>query len=119
MKSLIVVAHGSRREESNDEVRRLTDALRARARADFLSVRCAFLELATPSIPAGIDASVRDGARHITVLPYFLAAGRHVVRDIPEQVAAKRRQYPHVSIRIAPYVGAAGGITDLLLSQAR
>lgn len=119
MKSLIVVAHGSRREESNDEVRRLTEALRVKARADFPLVRCAFLELAEPSIPEGIDASVREGATRITVLPYFLSAGRHVAADIPEQVSAKQREYPHVSIRIAPYLGAAGGITDLLLSQVR
>lgn len=118
MKSLILVAHGSRRAESNDEVRRLTEVLRERAGDGYECVRCAFLELAEPSIPDGIEASVREGATDITVLPYFLSAGRHVVTDIPNQVAAKQHQYPDVSIRIAPYLGAAGGIADLLLSQA-
>jgi len=119
VKSLIVVAHGSRRDESNDEVRRLTEALRAKARREFPSVRCAFLDLVAPSIPDGIDASVREGATHITVLPYFLSAGRHVAMDIPNEVSEKQRQYPQVNIRIAPYLGAAAGITDLLLSQVR
>ncbi len=119
MKSLILVAHGSRRAESNDEVRQLTVALRERAGEGFDAVSCAFLELAEPSIPDGIEASVRDGATDITVLPYFLSAGRHVVTDIPNEVAVKQAQYPDVSIRIAPYLGAARGIADLLLSQAQ
>lgn len=118
MKSLILVAHGSRRAESNDEVRRLTDAVRERAGDDYDSVRCAFLELAEPSIPDGIEQSVQEGATEIVVLPYFLSAGRHVVTDIPNEVAGKQQQYPDVAIRIAPYLGAAGGIADLLLSQA-
>ena len=118
MKSLILVAHGSRRAESNDEVRHLADQLRARAGDGFDSVRCAFLELAEPSIPDGIEASVREGATDITVLPYFLSAGRHVVTDIPNEVAVKQREHPEVSIRIAPYLGAAGDIADLLLRQA-
>lgn len=118
MKSLVLVAHGSRRAESNDEVRRLADALRERAGERFDSVRCAFLELAEPSIPDGIEQSVREGATDIVVLPYFLSAGRHVVTDIPNEVATKQRQYPDLSIRIAPYFGAAGGIPELLLSQA-
>lgn len=118
MKSLILVAHGSRRAESNDEVRQLTEVLRARAGDAYGSVRCAFLELAEPSIPDGIEESVREGATDITVLPYFLSAGRHVVSDIPKEVAVKQREHPEVSIRIAPYLGAAGGIADLLLDQA-
>lgn len=118
MKSLILVAHGSRRAESNDEVRRLTEALRERAGSDYDLVRCAFLELAEPSIPDGIEQSIQEGATDIVVLPYFLSAGRHVVSDIPGEVAGKQQQHPDVSIRIAPYLGAAGGITDLLLSQA-
>lgn len=118
MKSLILVAHGSRRAESNDEVRRLTDALRERAGGEFDSVRCAFLELAEPSIPDGIEQSIQEGATEVVVLPYFLSAGRHVVTDIPNEVAGKQEQYPQVAIRIAPYLGAAGGITDLLLTQA-
>lgn len=119
MKSLILVAHGSRRAESNDEVRELTDALRARAGAEYASVRCAFLELAEPSIPDGIEQSVREGATDIVVLPYFLSAGRHVVTDIPNEVAIKQREYPQVNIRIAPYLGSAAGVAELLLDQAQ
>lgn len=118
MKSLLLVAHGSRRPQSNDEVRALTAGLRVRAGAAYGSVACAFLELAEPSIPDGIEACVQAGASEVVVLPFFLSAGRHVAEDVPQLVQQKQRQYPHVSIDLVPYLGAADGILDLLLTQA-
>ena len=52
------------------------------------------------------------------MLPYFLSAGRHVIEDIPREVAGKQKEYPHVPIRLAPYLGSAEGITELLLGVA-
>lgn len=118
MRSLLLVAHGSRREASNEEVRRLAEALRERAGPRYGRVDCAFLELAEPSIPDGIEACVQAGANEVVVLPYFLSAGRHVAQDIPEQVDIKRREHPQVRIVIAPYLGASSQVADLLLAQS-
>lgn len=118
MKALLLVAHGSRRAASNDEVRNLAARLAARARPAIAIVRCGFLELAEPSIPDGIEECIREGATEVVVLPYFLSAGRHVVADIPQEVSGKQAQHPHVDISIAPYLGASTGIADLLLGAA-
>lgn len=118
MQALLLVAHGSRRTASNDEVRTLTTTLAERARADFPIVRCGFLELAEPSIPDGIELCIQAGATEVVVLPYFLSAGRHVASDIPAEVRGKQTQYPHIKIRIAPYLGASAGISELLFKQA-
>jgi len=116
-KSLLVVAHGSRRAASNDEVRELTERVRAAADARFAEIECAFLELADPSIPDGIERLIERGARHITVLPYFLAAGRHVSEDIPDAVAGKQAEHAEVHIEIAPYLGTSDAMPRLLLTM--
>ena len=118
MQALLVVAHGSRRTESNDEVRQLTTQLAGKAGDQYPIVRCGFLELAEPSIPDGIEQCIQAGATEVVVLPYFLSAGRHVVTDIPNEVRGRQEAHPQVKIRIAPYLGASGAITDLLLKQA-
>lgn len=115
MKALLIVAHGSRRAESNDEVRSLTARIRKKAGERFGMVECAFLELAEPSIPDGIECAIRNGAEEVVVLPYFLSAGRHVVKDIPEQVQAKQAEHPNVPIRLVPHLGAAEGIAEAML----
>jgi sirohydrochlorin ferrochelatase len=118
MKALLVVAHGSRRAESNDEVRQLTAKLQVRAGNAYGEVRCAFLELAEPSIPEGIAQCIAQGAAEVVVLPFFLSAGRHVATDIPAEVAKARSNYPQISIGIAPYLGVADGLIDAMLHLA-
>ena len=117
MRHLLLIAHGSRRSESNQEVRALTEALRQRAGDRFDEVSCAFLELAQPNIPSAIDACVASGASQILVVPYFLSAGRHVAKDIPAEVDAKRAEYPRVEIQLADHLGAMPGIADLILER--
>jgi len=119
VKALLVVAHGSRRAESNDEVRQLTERLESQGENTFDRVQCAFLELAEPSIPDGLRAALNAGAEQVTVVPYFLSAGRHVVTDIPTEIEVVRGEYPDADIVLAPYLGAAPGLVELLLQQAR
>jgi sirohydrochlorin ferrochelatase len=113
-KSLLLIAHGSRRAASNMEVQALTERLAYRVADRFSHVRCAFLEFAQPSIPEAIDAAVLMGDSEIVVLPYFLACGNHVSQDIPEIIAAKRAQHASVRIELKPYVGTSPAMLDLL-----
>ena len=113
---LLVVAHGSRREASNDEVRDLATKLDGMPH-QYGSVKPAFLELAEPSIPDGIRAAIFDGSTKVVVFPYFLSAGRHVTEDIPSEIQIVKDEYPEVSIELAPYLGSAEGITALILKQ--
>jgi sirohydrochlorin ferrochelatase len=119
MKSLLLVAHGSRRAASNDEIRELAAVLRRQAGTEYASVSCAFLELAAPSIAEGIAACIREGAAEIVILPYFLSAGRHVASDVPGEVALMQQAHPEVKMRVAPYLGAAPEIAGVLLGLAR
>ena len=118
MKSLLLVAHGSRRTESNDEVRQLARDLGVKVDGEYGQVACAFLELVEPSIPDGLRAMIRAGAREVIVLPYFLSAGRHVAIDIPAEVNIIRAESPEVDITLAPYLGASSGVIDLLMGLA-
>lgn len=118
MKSLLLVAHGSRRAASNDEVRVLAAHLEAHTNGTYGQVACAFLELAEPSIPDGLRHAIHAGAREIIVLPYFLSAGRHVVEDIPGEMDVVQAEYPDVGITLAPYLGASAGIVELLAALA-
>ena len=116
MKALLIVAHGSRRDNSNDEVRALGHSVAQHPANDYDRVACAFLELAEPSIPEGLTALMDEGATDITVLPYFLSAGRHVTEDIPAEV--EKVTIPSgVTVWIAPYIGQSSAMAGLLLSQ--
>ncbi len=114
---VLVVGHGSRREEANEDVR--TAARRIGVRGDFAIVEPAFLEIAQPDIKAGFARLVERGARHIIVHPYFLSPGRHTRGDLPEEVHTVARQYPAVSYQITEPLAAHRLVIDASLERIR
>lgn len=117
MQALMIIAHGSRRAASNQEIFDLIDILSTKT-TQYIKVVAAFLELATPSISESLDDCVKCGVSEVIVLPYFLSAGRHVSEDIEHALAPKREEYPQLSITIKPHIGAADGMADMLLNLA-
>ena len=114
-RGLVLVAHGSRRASSNEEVRRVAAQLSKQAGDRYAMIHAAFLELAEPLIPDGIQQCLDAGMEEVVVLPYFLSAGRHVVEDIPAEVA-KVDTTGGATVRIAPYLGSAEGLATILLA---
>jgi len=99
---VIVVDHGSRREESNslllDVVRSFVDAMRMPI------VEPAHMELAEPSIATAFARCVARGATTVVVFPYFLLPGRHWYEDIPRLAAAAAKNHPGVRYLVtAPF----------------
>jgi len=119
VKALLLIAHGSRREASNQEVRDLAKCLSEVAGPDFLIVVPAFLELAEPDIPTGVDLCVAAGATQVIAVPYFLAAGRHVVTDIPGELAETQRRHPSLDLRRSDYLGLHDSLPGIFLALAR
>ena len=116
--TLIIVAHGSRKESSNSEVMLLVEKVKSLVDAKYDVSKTAFLEFAEPSLEESINASAKEGVRHIVILPYFLASGNHVTLDIPAIVAQMTMMYPEVKIELKEHLGSAAGMATLLSSMA-
>jgi len=118
MHALLLIAHGSRREASNEEVRDLAARLEQIAGSHFDRVIPAFLELAEPDIPTGVGLCAQAGATTVTAIPYFLAAGRHVASDIPAELEKAGDLHPSLTINQSDYLGKHASIVELLLTLA-
>jgi sirohydrochlorin ferrochelatase len=117
MKALLIVAHGSRRKESNDEVRRLAKRIDETSGPAFDLVSSSFLEISSPQIDSAVTDLVEAGATIIKIFPYFLAAGTHVVTDIPALIKKEEEKHASVQFKILPHLGALQGISTLILNQ--
>jgi sirohydrochlorin ferrochelatase len=118
MQALVLIAHGSRRQASNQEVMQLASRLQQSAGDRYQLIEAGFLEIAEPSIPEAIETCIQSGATSIVVVPYFLAAGRHVAEDIPQIVKPVAEQHPQVTIRISEHIGMSDSMTRLILDSA-
>ncbi|XP_073142970.1 sirohydrochlorin ferrochelatase, chloroplastic isoform X4 [Henckelia pumila] len=72
---VIIVDHGSRRDESNLMLNEFVDMFRERTK--YPIVEPAHMELAAPSIKDAFDLCVQQGAKRVIVSPFFLSPGRH------------------------------------------
>jgi len=118
MKAILLVAHGSRKIESNCEVSVLANKMMNYLGNRFDFVEYGFLELGRPFIPEAIDICAKRGATKITVVPYFLSAGRHVKIDVPKEIEKGRLNNPDVEVEMANYLGSRDEIADLLVKLA-
>ena len=118
MHILLLVAHGSRREESNIEIESLSEKISKFKSKEFDKVMPAFLEFASPSIPEAITECAEVGATKVTILPYFLSAGVHITRDIPNEITEASKGNPGLEIKVANYFGSRDEIAQILLKTA-
>ena len=97
---ILLLAHGS-------SDRRWCDTFEALARPTLESLpeaRVAYMELAEPSLEAEVEQAVADGVTDIRVVPLFLAAGRHLRKDVPAMLAGYRERLG-VDITLLPPIG--------------
>ncbi|MFM2486688.1 sirohydrochlorin chelatase [Celerinatantimonas yamalensis] len=112
--AFLLVAHGSRRTLSNDEVMALTKQLASRMSECFSSISCAFLELAEPAFESALAGLLEQGNTAIVIFPYFLAAGAHVSHDIPTIVSQLQTQYPNCQITVLAHLGKQRELAGLI-----
>ena len=81
-------------------------------------VRHAHMELAEPSIAAGVKTCIDGGATEIIAFPYMLSPGRHSTSDIPRMVADAARAHPNVRVRVTSAFGIESELGEVILRRA-
>ena len=119
MNALLLIAHGSRNPAANQEIDQLAQNVASFCSDHFDLVQHAYLEFAKPDIADGVSRCVARGSTHVTVVPYFLTAGNHVVRDIPEEIQLARAAHVDVDIELSPHVGAMEIMASLVAKCAK
>jgi sirohydrochlorin ferrochelatase len=101
--AIILIDHGSRRAESNEQLLEVVEAYRRHSGCGL--VEPAHMELAEPSLATAFARAVDRGARRVIVVPYFLAPGRHWQEDIPRLAAEAAAPFPAVEWEVAAPLG--------------
>ena len=115
-RAIVLFGHGSRDPQWREPMEAV--ARRIRARVAQVDVRCAFLELEQPDLPAAVSELAAAGADSIRVVPMFLGAGRHAREDLPRLVEQCRHAHPAIRFDLQPAVGENPRVLDLLAALA-
>jgi len=117
MKAILLIDHGSRRDAANEMMNCMANLVQAMAGPDVV-VRYSHMELAEPSISAGVQACVEAGATELIVFPYMLSPGKHSTGDIPRMVAEAAEPYPGLNVRVTSAFGVHEKLAELILGRA-
>ncbi len=119
MNGLLVVAHGSRKKPSNEEVLALARQIGKLAAGVYDRVACGFVQFAEPTVESQIEMLVSEGVENIVLFPYFLGSGSHVSNDIPQLVQQTHIRHPDVRLRVTPHLGKLNGLAQLIFERVK
>lgn len=117
MNGVLILAHGSKRQETERILQSLTDKVKAKTGESL--VHSAYLQFSEQNLEAGVAHLVKNGARSIKVVPLFLFDGVHVTEDIPNELTAIREKYKDVDIRMSGHLGDDDRIADIIVDRIR
>jgi sirohydrochlorin ferrochelatase len=117
MKAILLIDHGSRRDAANEMMNCMANLVQAMAGSDVI-VRYSHMELAEPSISAGVRSCVESGATELIVFPYMLSPGKHSTGDIPRMVAEAAEAFPGLNVRVTSAFGVHEKLAELILGRA-
>lgn len=115
--AVLLIAHGSRQATANDDLLALAHRLSA-TRAHLIVEPC-FLELAEPDIPTGANRCLERGAKSVLMIPYFLSAGVHLIRDLTAARDALALEHPAIDFRLAAPLGPHPLLDELVAIRIR
>ncbi|WZO95911.1 CbiX/SirB N-terminal domain-containing protein [Isosphaeraceae bacterium EP7] len=114
--ALLLIAHGSRHEPANVDLRDL--AGRLAAEGEHPIVEASFLELTEPGIAEGGRRCVDRGASLVLMIPYFLSAGVHLLRDLTAARDDLAGRHPDVEFRLGVPLGPHSLLDQLVRERA-
>jgi sirohydrochlorin ferrochelatase len=114
--ALLLIAHGSRHAEANDDLVFVAGAMERRGHG---LVEVSFLETAAPDVNTAGTRCVERGAGRVVMLPYFLSAGVHVRRDLSAVRDRLAERFPDVEFRLAEPLGRHPLLLDVVAERVR
>lgn len=114
---VVIVDHGSRRKESNEQLETFAEAYARATGRDI--VEAAHMELASPSIADAFGRCVERGANLVVVAPFFLSPGRHWQEDIPRLAAEAAEAHPGVRHLVSAPIGLHPLMAEVIDSRMR
>ena len=117
MRAILLIDHGSVRAEANHMLACVANLLQSMV-GESVIVRFAHMELAEPSIAAGVQACAAAGATELTVFPYMLSPGKHSTADIPRMIADAARAYPRMAVQVTAAFGVHAKLAEVIAERA-
>ncbi|MEW6172294.1 MAG: CbiX/SirB N-terminal domain-containing protein [Bacillota bacterium] len=119
MEGIVVLGHGSR--AAVDEANSFLELVAGEIKKVFGAARVEPAWMNPKSqrqnLSQAVAKLVAEGVKRVVVAPVFLTDGLHIRKDIPEDMAALKEQYPEVEFRLARHLGFDSRVVAILAER--
>jgi sirohydrochlorin cobaltochelatase len=100
---IILFAHGSRDPLWSKPIEAIAHLVSQASPS--ITVRCAYLELMSPTLEVVVNDMVQSGIGRIRIVPMFLGVGKHAREDLPQIVRELQNAHPTIAIELMNSIG--------------
>ena len=117
MKGILVLAHGSRKNETEETMEKIVGFVREELETELIEI--GYMEFRSVNLESGLLNLIEKGANDIKVVPYFLFEGMHIKEDIPTEIAAFKKKHPDIAVTLGKTLGVDKRIANVLADRIR
>ena len=115
--AVVLLGHGSIREEANKEVRAMWDMMQDELPE--LEISGCFVEVAEPTMEQEIDRLAAEGFHRIVIVPMFLTRGQQLSNGLPRILEAMRQKYTQIQIDLTRHLGIDPLLAEIIKNRLR
>ncbi len=102
--AVIILGHGSRSGGADETVKRVAAEVKKSGSHEI--VEYAFLQYVKPAPHDALENCIRQQAKKVVLVPFFMQPGAHVTKDIPAFVEKAKKEHPDIDIKTTDFVGS-------------
>lgn len=118
MKSVLLIAHGSRKSQQNDMLFDIVDMVRDLIGNEYY-VDGALMSFSDMNIEFKLKELIDKGATEINIVPYLLFSGNHVLNTIPNVVDKFMINYNDVEIIYKNSLGIDKRLAEIVVDRIK
>jgi sirohydrochlorin cobaltochelatase len=111
--AVIILGHGSRSGGADETVKRVAAKIQKSGGSE---------QYVQPTPREALEHCIRQRAKKIVIVPFFMQPGAHVRRDIPAFVEMAKKEHPDIDIMATDFVGShplMGKIVEDLVEKTK
>jgi sirohydrochlorin cobaltochelatase len=102
-KALILLVHGSKDPAWMEPFEKLRDDVAARSPGVRVEIAC--LQFRGPDVKEAVSGLAEEGVREIVIVPVFISALGHVLKDVPVAVEEAEKKFPNLKVTVTEALG--------------
>ncbi len=118
MKTVLLVAHGSRKSQQNDLFFDIINMVKEIV-GDEYYVDGAFMSFSEMNIEFKLKELIEKGTTEIIIVPYLLFAGNHVKQTIPFKVDRYMQDYPNIKVTYKDSLGVDRRLAEIIVDRIK